>query len=373
MLATKLSVQQINYVNIGLMIVSAASALMFPFETFLFVYAFLGPLHYLTEISWLHDRQYFTKGKYDYIPLVIIGVIITFLYFGLVPNAPPGMAPFLTYMAFAAALVFVTVKKAFARAAYLALAAFAVLLIGKYEAYQNVFGVFLPTIIHVFIFTALFILVGALKGRDLSALLSLVVFAVCTTVFFYYQPDRSGYTVSDYVRNSFGYMTNEGSFTDGFVSLNYMFMKVFHIHDFDPRGHSSLVSFVSEFNSFLYQNPLALSVMSFIAFAYMYHYLNWFSKTSIIQWHNIPRARLIGVVALWLASVAFYMYDYRVGLKWLFFLSFSHVLLEFPLNHITFINIGKEIKNIVSTGNFSKPVPAKATNKLPTKASAASR
>ena len=31
---------------------------------FLFAYAFLGPLHYLTEISWLHDRQYFAKGKF---------------------------------------------------------------------------------------------------------------------------------------------------------------------------------------------------------------------------------------------------------------------------------------------------------------------
>lgn len=369
MLTSKLSVQQINYVNIGLMIVSAASALMFPFETFLFVYAFLGPLHYLTEISWLHDRQYFTKGKYDYIPLVLIGVVITFLYFGLVPNVPEGTAAFLTYMAFAAALVFVTVKKPMARAGYLALAAFAVLLIGKSETYQNVFGVFLPTLIHVFIFTALFILVGALKGRDLSALLSLVVFAVCASVFFFYQPDHSAYRVTDYVRNSFGFMTDEGSFSDGFVSLNYMFMKVFNLHDFDPRGHTSLQSFVQEFNSFLYGSSIALSVMSFIAFAYMYHYLNWFSKTSIIQWHNIPRARLIGVVALWLGSIALYAYDYRVGLKWLFFLSFSHVLLEFPLNHITFINIGKEIKNIVSTGKFAKTATVQVpTAKRPTKA-----
>jgi hypothetical protein len=367
MLGSKLSVQQINYVNIGLMVVSAACALMFPFETFLFVYAFLGPLHYLTEISWLHDRQYFTKSKYDYIPLVLIGVVITLLYFGLVPNAPAGTASFLTYMAFAAALVFVTVKKPMARVAYLAVAAFAVLLFGKSDAYQNIFGVFLPTLIHVFIFTALFILVGALKGRDVSALLSLVVFAVCTTAFFFYRPDHSGYTVSEYVRNSFGYMTNEGSFSDGFVSLNYMFMKVFRIHDFDPRGYSSLSNFVSEFNTFLYSNPLALSVMSFIAFAYMYHYLNWFSKTSVIQWHNIPRSRLIGVVALWLGSIALYAYDYRVGLKWLFFLSFSHVLLEFPLNHITFINIGKEIKNIVTTGKFAKAAPVPVSTK-PSKA-----
>ena len=44
---------------------SCIAAFIMPFEVFLFAYAFMGPLHYLTEISWLHDRQYFAKGKYD--------------------------------------------------------------------------------------------------------------------------------------------------------------------------------------------------------------------------------------------------------------------------------------------------------------------
>jgi hypothetical protein len=58
---------------------------------------------------------------------------------------------------------------------------------------------------------------------------------------------------------------------------------------------------------------------------------------------------------LWLASIGLYAYDYSVGLKWLFFLSFTHVLLEFPLNHVTFINIGREVKDIVVSGKFAKP------------------
>ena len=58
---------QINYLNMGLMALSAVLAYFLPFETFLMAYAFLGPLHYLTEISWLHDRNYFSKGKYDFI------------------------------------------------------------------------------------------------------------------------------------------------------------------------------------------------------------------------------------------------------------------------------------------------------------------
>src|ERR1043165_8502495 len=41
------------------MIFSCVAAFVLPFELFLFSYAVLGPLHYLTEISWLHDRKYF--------------------------------------------------------------------------------------------------------------------------------------------------------------------------------------------------------------------------------------------------------------------------------------------------------------------------
>src|SRR5258707_10940721 len=54
---------QVNYLNIGLMIVSCVLAFISPFELFLFAYAVLGPLHYLTEISWLHDRKYFIEAK----------------------------------------------------------------------------------------------------------------------------------------------------------------------------------------------------------------------------------------------------------------------------------------------------------------------
>src|SRR5260370_20780759 len=48
------------------MLVSCVVALYIPFELFLFAYAVLGPAHYLTEISWLHKRGYFTRGEHDY-------------------------------------------------------------------------------------------------------------------------------------------------------------------------------------------------------------------------------------------------------------------------------------------------------------------
>ena len=59
---TPATLERINYVNIGLMFASAALACLMPFEAFLGAYAVLGPLHYLTQISWLHDRGYYTTG-----------------------------------------------------------------------------------------------------------------------------------------------------------------------------------------------------------------------------------------------------------------------------------------------------------------------
>src|SRR5438128_5520536 len=68
----------INFLNIGLMLVSCLVALFIPVELFLFAYAILGPAHYLTEISWLQKRQFFTKGKYDFSLLVVLGIVVSF-------------------------------------------------------------------------------------------------------------------------------------------------------------------------------------------------------------------------------------------------------------------------------------------------------
>ena len=67
----------INYVNIGLMIISLIASYILPFEVFLFSYAVLGPLHYLTEISWLEKKNYFIKSKSDIWIFVILVSLIT--------------------------------------------------------------------------------------------------------------------------------------------------------------------------------------------------------------------------------------------------------------------------------------------------------
>ncbi len=95
-------------------------------------------------------------------------------------------------------------------------------------------------------------------------------------------------------------------------------------------------------------STIALKMQIFIAFAYTYHYLNWFSKTKVIAWHKIKKSRLITALCIWAGSVALYFYDYKLGLAALFFLSVLHVFLEFPLNHLTFVGIYKELKTRIS-------------------------
>ena len=105
--------------------------------------------------------------------------------------------------------------------------------------------------------------------------------------------------------------------------------------------------------SIIFYSNAGIMLMRFIAFAYLYHYLNWFSKTEVIRWHKVPKVRFIGVIALWLVACGLYAYDYAVGLSFLFFLSFTHVLLEFPLNVTSIIGIGKETRSIIKNG-FAK-------------------
>ena len=48
---------------------------------------------------------------------------------------------------------------------------------------------------------------------------------------------------------------------------------------------------------------------------------------------------------LWLLSMGLYLANYKTGFIALYCLSFLHVFLEFPLNHLTFVGIVKELRN----------------------------
>lgn len=330
-----LSPDQLNWLNIGLMLLAALAAFARPFEVFLAAYAILGPLHYLTEISWLHDRNYYTRRKTDSAILVALAVVVTVVVTQLIPGIPDWVRVPATYLAFGSALVFVLVDKLWLRLLCYALLMATCGWVLRSDFVRSLFGILLPTIIHVFCFTGLFIFYGALKSRSWSGLASLAVFCLCALSFFIFGRDETAGNVGPSVQKIYF----------AFTQLNYSLMAPFSRQNLDlPANAAQYIYFV---NYRLYHSPLALAIMRLIAFAYTYHYLNWFSKTSIIQWHNIPRARFIGVLAIWISSLMAFAVSYQLGLRLFYFLSIIHVLLEFPLNHLTMINIGKEGKKLL--------------------------
>jgi hypothetical protein len=337
-----LNTNQINYLNIGLMFLSAVLGFAYPFETFLFVYTVLGPLHYLTEISWLHERNYYTKGRFDYLYLVGATAVLTIANQKIVPGLPNFIPEWAAFSALGAALAFVVFKTA-ARWVLAVIFALIGFFIASASWFGIAFGIFLPTLIHVYVFTACFVLAGALKSHSRSGYWSLGVFALISLSFFFIHPAHADYQVSQYVSNNYGTFQPDRSLSSPFLAVNYFCAKIFEFTGFNLPA-VSVAGDASMINNFMYHNPAALALMSFIAFAYSYHYFNWFSKTSIIRWHEVSKRRLAVIVAIWLISVGLYLYNYSVGLRWLFFLSLAHVLLEFPLNQLTFYQIGSELR-----------------------------
>jgi hypothetical protein len=317
---------RINYINIGLMVLSCIAAFFLPFELFLFSYGVLGPLHYLTEIGWLHKKNYFTKGKYDFLFLVVIcSVLFYYSFFSKntkITNNSDFFSNLILFSVFLAA-IFVFVKDWLYRFVLMALSLIVVGFVNNSPNYYMWISVFLPSIVHVFIFTWLFMLYGVLKERSLSGFLSIAALILCAASFFIIQPSGLNYQVSEYVQKSYSQ----------FDLLNYYLINFFHLDQLEDTKQ-------------VFTANAGFVIMRFIAFAYTYHYLNWFSKTSVIKWHTVKRPVLITTIVLWLASIALYIYDYNVGLTALFFLSFLHVFLEFPLNIVSFAGIGKELGSL---------------------------
>lgn len=314
----------LNFLNIGLMLVSLIAAYILPFELFLFSYAVLGPLHYLTEISWLDKKDYFIKSRTDIWFLILLVLIISYGMFNSTAKTNAFIGSFM-FIGFAYGLIVLYVDKIGVKL-FLVFMAIGITQYFKLNNYPELpyllFAVWLPTIFHVYLFTGAFILFGALKSKSVSGISSVIIFIACALTFFIYMPENVGIAVTDYGRKAYYF----------FQFLNVSLYKLF--------GFGTL-----EFNSAtLYFGPKAIAVMRFIAFAYTYHYLNWFSKTTVIKWNDISKKRMSIIIVLWVLSVALYLYSYKVGFYALFLLSMLHVFLEFPLNHFSFVGIGKEIK-----------------------------
>lgn len=305
--------------NIILMVAACAAAFFLPFEVLLFSYAILGPAHYLTQISWMHDRSYFTAHRNLWIPASALVLLLMVMwdtggFLGLI-DWPSERIQISNYIAFAfavsaaAALALVREIKGQIILGFFIMTAFLVMK-GVLPAIALPLVLLIPTVLHVYVFTGAFILQGAIRASSLWGYISFGVFIGCALLFWVLPPEPR-MIMPEYAMNNI-------VFFDGAAA--YL---------------TQLLSFGGTIDG--------VAVLGFLSFAYTYHYLNWFSKVEVIKWHNIPRRRLMVIIALFFASISLYIYDYRLGFIALLFLSLLHVLLELPLNAITFRSIGRSL------------------------------
>ena len=317
------------------MLLSCLLAFIFPFQLFLFSFAILGPLHYFTEIPWLHGKKYYATGKYDYLMLIALCFIIGAIHY-LSPDSvlrqknTIDLLGSFVFLAFFGALGITFLKVMWQKVLFLFVIGTSTLLFSNLSFFGMLFANFVPTIIHVYIFTGCFILYGALRHKSATGIFSLLVFAVCTLLIFVVTPDpQANRSLSFYVKSSYLY----------FAGLNFDLMNLFGLQEVTPQSE--------RLGDVLFSSNAGIIVMRLIAFSYTYHFLNWFSKTSIIKWHQVAKKNLAIIATMWIASIGLYFYSYRIGLEVLYFMSLLHVVLEFPLNQRTFVGIGKELRGLV--------------------------
>ncbi len=283
----------VDKVNLILLLLAFAVAYLIPFELLLISYAFLGPLHYLTEISWLHDRKYFTTGSRDPIYLTVLSFVMLFFGAAVFPNAAEFVWILLLF-AFCTAFI-----KSFRNRLIILLIGLLLLIPFFGSTTSYVMAVMVPTVIHVYLFTLLFMIFGSLKSKSKLGLYNAALFFVGGIILLLLPQSNV-------------------QFLGEYVAEHYIFFESISVAIGTYIGQSSVV--------------VISTIASFLAFTYTYHYLNWFSKTSIIEWHRVSKLRMSAIGSLYICSVGLYLYDYTLGFIVLLSLSFLHVVLEFPLN-----------------------------------------
>lgn len=316
--------QALDKLNVGLLLLSLGVAWFLPFDGFLIAYAVLGPLHYLTEMWWLKRRDFFIPRPWAW-PLFFVLLALLLSYYpladllGYSKRATGLLAPVVNHpQIWLLTLLFGAVGLVVVRSTWARLIWFgggfvcAFLLDLCLPTVAIGLKLMVPTLIHVYLFTLLFMVFGQRKSGSRAGwvVIGLMLLAPVLIVFVPMQvlgPQHAGagrFFASDLQQIT----TSLAHWLGGGFSENEQMAREF-----------------------------LQRVQVFVAFAYIYHYLNWFSKTTIIGWQKAMNKRDVWTIgAIWVASMAVYAWDFEKGLGALFFLSLLHVVLEFPLNALTF-------------------------------------
>jgi hypothetical protein len=171
-------------------------------------------------------------------------------------------------------------------------------------------GILLPTLIHVSLFTLVFMALGAFRSGDRFQWF-LVALYVAAIVLILVVPPTAATLIPSFEKAGHDYFANVAP------ALGRLF------------GIANL--------------QLDTRLTSLLAFVYTYHYLNWFIKAEIIHWNRMTKQRLALVVAASGASTGLYFYDYAFGFSVLLAFSLAHVVLEFPLNSMALRQLGAAV------------------------------
>lgn len=333
-----MNTRDVDLLNLVLIVLSLFLAFQVPYEMFLFSYAFLGPLHYMTEINWLKEKKYFAQNTHWMGLLLVLSVVISLPFlqqidaFSWAKNAwaqnffrqivAATDEILLISLLFAIGLVHFKDQKHLGL--FLA-ASIAIAVPAMYFLPMVSLGVviFVPTLIHVYLFTLLFMIYGTLNSKSKPGVIAIVLmFLVPVIIAVSKINPETYYQLSERSKQSFS--------DSGFAVVG-----------------ATLSRFMSgvQSNQYAYMSSMGIKIQIFMAFAYTYHYLNWFSKTSIIGWgKNLSGRKLKTVLAIWALSSALYLYNFKIGFIALSFLSLAHVFLEFPLNITSIKGIWLKLK-----------------------------
>ncbi len=326
----------IDILNFFLIWLTLVLALTWPFQLFLFSYIVIGPLHYLTEINWLDKQNYFLQPKdtrlfvWSMVALVLVLTAGTLfpgagtleltkpMYHAVYgsPGNPVARAIewswTLMLIAFVTAAAWLFTDRWALRLPIIVFCVLSSLFFYKVPTAGILFGLLLPTLGHVFLFTFLFMWYGTLKSRSGWGYLNLASMVLAVLAIARYTVPAESLNLNNSVV--------ELTLASAFHQINYV------INHWFGTMNGSRANLAS---------PAFFKVQAFIAFAYTYHYLNWFSKTSIIKWHQVEKKKFVFSGVLWGVSLALYKVDYRLGFAAISVLSLLHVVLEFPLNFVS--------------------------------------
>jgi hypothetical protein len=326
----------VDQLNLLLIPICGILAYQFPLELFILSYTILGPLHYLTEINWLSSKEYFTKKLGNrWLIMSVIGVSVVvlpklyFYTFGVTDSAFTKAVLYLnntsnsvifSLLIMAVLLVFVKQKR------WVYIGGILSLLLGVFinanQVYTDLVGLFIPTIIHVYLFTLLFMYYGARKSKSKYGYLSVIAAIVLPILIVYVKVNPQAYSFAQY-------------FKDLFIDNSFHVMPVIF----------SKYAGLSDGTTFFFYEVLEIKLMMFVSFIYLYHYLNWFSKTSLIEWHKaLSKKKYMVIIPVWIILLIISYFNFRLGFLLSLGLSFLHVFTEFPLNIIS-------LKGVFSKGS----------------------